>query len=140
MRPVIHRKPRFNKALDRAGRKLLDMAAEIWKDAAGFDTAVRDQIAEGLAYIVHAGYDSIALNLNLASEAWMAYIDNATAEWFRNRGFAEWFCLAAANGFRNSRPRILSDIKVIYHGKAGRRIRKPANAKPKSHKRTLEAK
>ena len=110
---VVHRKHQFNKRLNDCGKNLLEHAEEIWRKADGLDTAVRDQIAEGVAQIVRAGYDCLATNIPYqTTDAWMAYIDHATAEWFRGRGFAEWFCIAASCGFNSSRPRILSERMV----------------------------
>lgn len=123
-RAITHRKPRFNHALDKRGKRLLQMAEELWKQADGLDTAVRDNIAEGLGRIVMAGYDCLASNLSLDTDEWMSFIDNSTADWFRNRGFAEWFCIAAANGFNKSRPRVLSE--VITFRKPARRKRRAA--------------
>ena len=107
-----NRRKRFNKQMQDMGRFLLDSSEEIWHKAQGLDTAVRDDIAEGLAHVVHAGYDCLASNHDLTTEGWMSFIDTATADWFRSRGFAEWFAIAAANGFRCSRPRILSERVV----------------------------
>jgi hypothetical protein len=114
MRRVTNRKKRFSKQMADIGRFLLDSSEEVWRKAQSLDTAVRDDIAEGLAHVVHAGYDCLASNHDLTTEGWMSFIDNATADWFRDKGFAEWFALAAANGFRCSRPRILSEriVKV----------------------------
>ena len=119
-RAVTHRKPRFNHAMEKRGKWLLQTADEIFKQSDDLDTAVRDNIAEGLGRIVMAGYDCLASNLNLDTDGWMSFIDNSTADWFRNRGFAEWFCIAAANGFNKSRPRILSEVITF---------RKPARPK-----------
>jgi len=116
---VTHRKHRFNKALNDCGTSLLEHAEELWRKADGLDTAVRDEVAEGVAFIVRAGYDCLATNIPYhTTDEWMAYIDHATAEWFRDRGFAEWFCIAAARGFNSSRPRIREERVV--------RVRKPA--------------
>lgn len=116
---MTHRKHRFNKALNDCGTSLLEHAEELWRKADGLDTAVRDEVAEGVAFIVRAGYDCLATNIPYhTTDEWMAYIDHATAEWFRDRGFAEWFCIAAARGFNSSRPRIREERVV--------RVRKPA--------------
>lgn len=109
-RRITHRVVRFNKTLQDLGRYYLEQAAEIWGRADGLDTAVRDEVAEGVARIVRAGNDCIASNLDLTTDQWMSFIDNATADWFRVRGFAEWFCIAAANGFNTSRPCDLSTL------------------------------
>ena len=83
--------------------RYLKQVSEIFKDSANLDTAVRDSISTGLASIVHAAHDCLA---------W-AFIESSTAEWFRTRGFAEWFCAGAANLFCTSRPRILSECIVF---------------------------
>ena len=70
---------------------------------------VRDGICTGLAYLVHAAYDCEACALGMHDEAFHSFISSATANWFRDRGFAEWFCSAAASQFSTSRPRILSE-------------------------------
>lgn len=106
---ATHRAKRFNKQLDDTGKWLLEIAEDIYYRVSSLDTAVRDDVCEGLARIVHAGNDCVAANLNLNTEQWMSFIDGATADWFRRRGFAEWFCVAAANGFRKSRPRDLAE-------------------------------
>ena len=62
-----------------------------------------------LARIVQAGNDCVASNLELTTDQWMSFIDNATADWFRSRGYAEWFCLGAASGFNKSRPQSLDE-------------------------------
>lgn len=112
-RRVTKRKFRFNKAIQERGEALLNLAYEAWQKADGLDTAVRDEVAEGVARIVRAGYDCLASNIPYhTTDEWMAFIDHATAEWFRDRGFAEWFCIAAARGFNSSRPRILSERTV----------------------------
>ena len=118
--------PRENARMKKLGADLLAEAARIFDASADLDTAVRDEIAQGLGYLVHSAYDSIACGMNIAdTTSWMAFIDNATAEWFRQRGFAEWFCLAAATGFRSSRPRTLVEnrVKIIR-----RPVRKKAAA------------
>lgn len=111
-RRVTQRKPRFNKTLEKYGKYLLNTAEEIHRGSATLDTSVRGTISEGLAYIVQAGNDCVASNLDLTTEQWMSFIDNATADWFRTRGYAEWFCIGAACQFRKSRPRILSEMTV----------------------------
>lgn len=101
------------------GQQLLKTADEIWIKASGpvyLDTAVRDEIAQGLGSLVHAAYDALASSMEIPdTAAWLAFIDNATAEWFRQRGFAEWFCLAAAQSFNTSRPRTLLQRMPVKH-------------------------
>lgn len=112
------------KAYKTHGMDLLERCREIWDGSGLLDTAVRDDIAQGLAHLVHAAYDSIANSMNIPdTAAWMAFIDNSTAEWFRERGFAEWFCLAAASSFNNSRPRTLAEMPF--------RIVRPRKRKPR---------
>jgi|HubBroStandDraft_3_1064219.scaffolds.fasta_scaffold332843_1 hypothetical protein len=111
MRRVTGKKRGYSKTLADTAAYLLNTAEEIRKraDAACLDTAVRDEIAEGLAYIVRAGNDCRACNLNLETDQWLSFIDRATEDWFRARGYAEWFCFGAASGFNTSRPRTLDD-------------------------------
>ena len=98
-------KARWNKAAD----AMLKHCEEVWDLASGFDTAVGDTVAEGLAHLLNAAYDCRAIALDFRDfESRNSFIDGSIAEWFRVRGFAEWFCLAAASGFRTSRPRILA--------------------------------
>jgi hypothetical protein len=107
-------KARWNKAAD----AMLKQIDEAWAIADGFDTAVRDTVAEGLAHLLNAAYDCRAIALDFKDfESRNSFIDGSIAEWFRVRGFAEWFCLAAASGFRTSRPRVLVPriVTVINH-------------------------
>lgn len=102
------------KALDTYGQTILADCARIWRAANGLDTAVRDDVAQGLTHLVRSAYDSLASNMNIKdTTAWTAFIDNSTAEWFRQRGFAEWFCAGAATGFRTSRPRTLAALESV---------------------------
>jgi hypothetical protein len=89
-------------------QEYLQHAETIWAKA-DFDTAVRDDVAVGLSYIVRAAFDCLALDKNLQGLEFSMYIDSRTAEWFRMRDFSEWFCLAAASGFNTSRPRMEHD-------------------------------
>jgi hypothetical protein len=119
------KKHKFNKALNDCGTSLLEMADSTWRKADRLDTAVRDEIADGIARIVRAGYDCLACNIPYhTTDSWMAYIDHATAEWFRIRGFAEWFCIAAARGFNSSRPRVLEQRVVHIRRSRPKRKRK----------------
>lgn len=92
----------WNKAAD----DLLLHAEQIFELSKDFDTAVRDSIADGLARIVQAAFDCRANAQKFdTTEMWMAFIDSCTAQWFREHGFVEWFCAAAATGFRTTPPR-----------------------------------
>lgn len=76
--------------------------------SSNWDTAVRDSAAQGLAYIVNAAYDCRASGMDFAgTQEWLTFIEASTAQWFRDRGFVEWFCGAAANLFRTTPPRLL---------------------------------
>jgi ribosomal protein L32E len=124
------KKHKFNKALNDCGTSLLEMADSTWRKADGLDTAVRDEIAEGIARIVRAGYDCLASNIPYHTiDSWMAYIDHATAEWFRIRGFAEWFCIAAAQGFNSSLPLDLEQGAINFARSMPKRKRKALRTK-----------
>lgn len=122
MRKVTHR-DRPSGSIKALGERYLKIAEELWREADTLDTAVRDTVAKGLADIVYAAYDCIASSLDLSTDAWSAYIDHATGEWFRARGFAEWFCVGASTGFRTSRPRVLSTQAIPL--KRAKNTRKP---------------
>jgi len=93
---------------------LLEHCRDVWRDAAGLDTAVRDSIAHGLASLVHAAFDCRAIAIEFRdTESWIAFIRSSTAQWFRDRGFVEWFCAGAATLFMTSPPRCLSDLIVV---------------------------
>ena len=112
-RRVTHRALTASQRLfwNRQADALLAHAESIWSQSDGFDTAVRDSIAEGLAYIVSAAFDCRANAMDFAdTDSWMAFIDSSTAHWFRTRGFVEWFCGAAASLFRTTPPRHLSVV------------------------------
>lgn len=106
---------------------LLAHAQAIFDMSANWDTGVRDSVGEGLAYIVHAAYDCRASGMEFANtEEWMIFIDHATAEWFRARGFVEWFCVAAASLFRTTPPRHLANAFEWGRDKSGNRVAKVA--------------
>lgn len=128
MKAVTHREKKFNKAMDDRGNQLLRLAQVTWDAAEGLDTAVRDEIAQGVAFIVRAGYDCLASNLDVSVDSRMRYIDHSTEEWFRAREFAEWFCIAAARGFDSSRPR---NVDRWISRKPARRKRRATTKKAK---------
>ena len=120
VRPITPaEKARWNKAAD----AMLKHCEDAWSLAhGGFDTAVADTVAEGLAHLLNAAYDCRAIALDFQDfESRNSFIDGSIAEWFRVRGFAEWFCLAAASGFRTSRPRVLAPRIVTVINKRKRR-------------------
>ena len=107
---------------DNHGERLLAHATQLYEQSADFDTAVRDSIARGLADIVHAAFDCKAIAFDFQDfESSNAYIDNRTAAWFRQLGYAEWFCAGAAALFNTMPPRQLADrqaaMVVSLHGK-----------------------
>jgi hypothetical protein len=115
VRRVVQRTARPSKRATDLSRRLLQQADEIWRSVSGLDTAVRDSVADGLAYIVNAAYDTASFNERFFpdTESWLAWIEQSTAKWFRDRGFAEWYCAGAANLFHHSRPRIKAEAPFI---------------------------
>lgn len=91
------------KAYDRLAKQYLDEAGEIFESSRGLDTAVRDSVCEGLAYIVHAADDAQACSVALDSPSFHEFIEAKTSEWFRSRGCADWFCEAASVLFLTSK-------------------------------------
>ena len=132
-KPVFERKPGPIRWLDRYADETLKACDETWKRAAGLDTAVSDSVAQGLAFLVHSAYDSLSTSkaIGYGSDdyaASIAYIAGATAQWFRDRGFAEWFCLAAGSLFNTSRPRIKAErIRRVNRKHMNRKHRKAAS-------------
>jgi len=129
----MQRKRRIHREISPAARKrwnaeaeaLLVHAQTIFDMSANWDTAVRDSTAKGLAYIVHAAYDCQACAIDFANtDAWMAFIDAAVAQWFREREFAEWFCVGAANLFQTTPPRHIAGANEFNwtRTKTGKRI------------------
>lgn len=99
-------KRRWNDAAD----KMLTHVQAVFDLASGFDTAVRDSVSDGLAYLVYAAFDCRAIALELKDfESINSFIDGSTAEWFRQRGYAEWYCCGAGAMFHTSRPRTLAE-------------------------------
>ena len=105
---------------DQIADRMLGHAEAVYEEASGLDTAVRDSVAEGLAAIVFAAYDCRAIAKNLQGDEWHSFCAGATAEWFRKRGFVEWFCQAAACGFRADPPRSLEHT-VVFRSPGKRR-------------------
>jgi len=113
----------FNLMADR----LLSHASQLFDENNRLDTAVRDEISEAIARLVRAAFDTRACAMQFKDiESWAAFIDSSTAQWMRDRGFAEWFCAAAATGFNTSRPRIMagpkSEMKVrVFRSRVAKR-------------------
>lgn len=93
------------KGLDSCAIELLQTADRLWDISRNVDTAVGDSMLKGMAYLVEAAFDCHAMSLGLEDAAFPAFIETSTAEWFRERGCAEWFCLGAGAMFHVSRPR-----------------------------------
>ncbi len=102
MRKVTHRKPKYNARLNTAATAMLNHAQELFDNSNGLDTAVRDVVHEGLARIVYAAYDTKGCAECISDLDFAGYIEQKTYEWFRERGFVEWFCVGASTLFRNS--------------------------------------
>ncbi len=102
MRKVSQRKAKYNARLDAQAKAMLDHAQKLLDGAAGLDTAVRDVVHEGLARIVYAAYDTKGCAESVSDFDFAGYIEQRTYEWFRERGFVEWFCVGASTLFRNS--------------------------------------
>ncbi len=75
----------------------------LFESASNLDTAVRDIVYEGLARIVYAAFDSQACAQCVSDFDSISYIQTKTYDWFRQREFVEWFCVAASTLFNNSR-------------------------------------
>ena len=104
------KKKRWNEAAD----KMLTYCREVFELSNGFDTAVRDSVSSGLAYLVHAAFDCRAIALDFKDfESSNVFIDNSTAEWFRERGYVEWFAAGAASLFNTTPRRILRDLPKV---------------------------
>ena len=137
VRAITYRPPSasFIATMRKCSRNLLEHAKQCLQEGNNnsLDTAVMDEIAQGVASIVRSAYDCESIALALHDSACWAFIESSTAEWFRCRGFSEWFCLGAAVGFNTSRPRILSEFAefgpiVRRRRSPGRRRKKPNSA------------
>ncbi len=103
------------KRWDGAADKMLEHCSEVYHLAGGFDTAVRDSVASGLAYLVHAAFDCRSIAQDFKDyESQNAFIDNSTAEWFRQRGYVEWFSAGAASLFNTTPPRRLAFVDELH--------------------------
>jgi hypothetical protein len=120
-RVVSRRKPRtYLKRMGATAKALLDHAAEIFDQSANLDTAVRDSISQGLAHIVEAAYDTEACARGYDGPEFDKFRHDATAQWFRDREYVQWFCEAAAVCFRSSKPRTNFNIVLSKaHRKKG---------------------
>ncbi len=110
-RRITHRVPKMNARMQALGQSLLDQAQSAFELSADLDTAVRDDIAEGLAFIVYAAYDTIAIAECVSDFDSVSFIQQKTYEWFRSREFVEWFCVGASTLFKTT-PRCFYRMKV----------------------------
>jgi hypothetical protein len=101
------------KRLDLAAMVLLQDCDRLWDMSRNFDTAVGDTMLGGIARLLYVAYDSQACSLELDGAAFSAFISGSTAEWFRERGCAEWYCIGAGNLFHTSRPRTLAESMLF---------------------------
>ena len=125
-RVIKYRKPSpsFKRSMDRIAYDILSFCDEMWRgDGSMLDTSVRDVFADGIARLLHVAYDCQGCGLGLNGEAFWGFIQSSIAEWFRSRGFSEWYCQGAANLFHISRPRVLVD-EVIGSPKRRKRQKK----------------
>lgn len=99
------------KAYDALAKRYLEAASEIFESSAGLDTMVRDSVAEGLAYIVHAAYDAQACSVELDTPSFHDFIEKKVSEWFSSRGCADWFCEGAAVLFNTSKREVFHIIR-----------------------------
>jgi hypothetical protein len=108
---IVRRRRKFaeKKRWNQAAESILSHCKEVFDLAYNFDTAVRDTVSEGLAFLVWSAFDCRAIALDFKDyESRNAFIDNSTAEWFRQRGFVEWFVAGAAALFHTTPPRRLA--------------------------------
>ena len=128
MRKISTRlKPRPNAKLNEHALAMLDRAEWLLVSAKNLDTAPRDVVAEGLAYIVYAAFDTLAIAECISNSDLTAYIHQRTYMWFRNRGFLEWFCAGASTLFRTSDPVFFRESLVTQlKGGKGVRIKRGA--------------
>jgi hypothetical protein len=116
-------KKRWNDAAD----KMLTYCRDAWELSSGFDTAVRDSVATGIAYLVHAAFDCRSIALDFKDfESWISFIDNSTAEWFRERGFVEWFSAGAASLFSTQPPRRLAERPIVSISRKSGKVKRAA--------------
>ena len=111
-----------DKGMEKLAKLYLERAGELFAACDSMDTAVRDSVSEGLAYIVHAGYDCQGCAYDI--QQFHEFVDKKTREWFESRGFADWFCEAAACGFNSSKPRILQFSQERKSSRRGARTMK----------------
>lgn len=106
----IGREARRDPKLDAVAQSMFDQAEAMLLTASSLDTAVRDSVSEGLAFLVHAAFDTRAIAECVSEFDMGPYIQQNTYQWFRDRGFVEWFCAGASTLFKTS-PRCFYRMK-----------------------------
>jgi hypothetical protein len=111
LRAITHRAPRFDKRMDALATSMLEKAHELYEQSGDLDTTVRHSLAKGLAYIVHAAYDTQAIAQCVSDFDSAGYIQQKVYEWFRQREYVEWFCVGASTLFSTT-PRMYFRFKT----------------------------
>jgi hypothetical protein len=101
-RKINYRRPRIDAGMNRLADEMLARAQFLFDASADLDTAVRDVVSEGLAFIVYAAYDTQAVAQCVSDLDCAAYIQQKTYLWFRDHEFVEWFCVGASTLFKTS--------------------------------------
>jgi hypothetical protein len=104
------RRFKFCEAFRKSAQHQFELAEAIFKECSGLDTAMRDITHDGLARLVYVAYDTLACNQDWPPEQQQAFIEHSTAEWFRSRGFVEWYCIGASHCFSRIPPRTRADM------------------------------
>jgi hypothetical protein len=91
-----------NSKLGIVANQMLEKAGEIFAMSSELDTTIRDTVADGLAYLVYSAFDTRAIAENIVEFNVAEYIQHCTYQWFRDRGFVEWFCVGASTLFRTT--------------------------------------
>lgn len=109
----------YVKLMNSIADDILAKCQEMYEQSAGLDTAVRDTMATGLAYLLHVAYDCRAGALSIEGEDFCTYIDAGVAQWLRDHEYTEWFCVAASRLFSTSDPRrLVREQMQVFTAKA----------------------
>lgn len=115
--------PSFKRNMQRTADGIFNYCCELWRgDGSNLDSSVQGVLSNGIAKLLHVAFDCQACALGLQGEAFSGFIDSSVAEWFRSRGFAEWYCQGAGCLFNNSRPRIMEDRVIGTPKRRGRNV------------------
>ncbi len=118
-RAITMRKPSasYVRQMNEIADSILAQCQTMYEQSADLDTAVRDTMASGLAYLLNAAYDCRAGALGIEGEDFCTYINAGVAQWFRDHEYTEWFCVAASRLFSTSDPRRLAREQMIVFRK-----------------------